>query len=242
MKLQLNFTQAEISTLLKITGGLPPYLWLERCETEDQRQHWIRVKSFFTFLQADLGCYFSGQSPLEQQEGIGLWRDRFLRFYDAIYEGWAFLKDFSEKTGFELPDSPGETMAYAIEQLCRKYFEMCKNPYEEWSVREAYKGYQSRQKLKPVLAKSSERWTAKERKQYRDFIKESKEVIASPDIELICVLALRQCNDKRIRSKVSEFQKSDELLDAYLAKNLHPRNAATSFAWKKGELIVRIQV
>lgn len=233
-----NLSQVEKDKCISALSDLPPLIWMAMCKTQDQQEHWVKVKSFFTFLQSDLNGYFSGQKstdiPQGRKEEIKLWRERYIKFYDLIYEGWDELIKYFEDNEIPLPSNPGNLLILNIKELCKQYFDMCQAKYEEWSVRKAYEDYRKSIKIREILSKELKSCNVAEKRLYNDFKRSAMPILSNPNLETICLMALRTTKSPSIRAKIKAFLCADDQVNLFYYSMISPKKKVPSFAWKDG--------
>lgn len=238
----------EQEIILKKLNGLPPDYLLDKL-TQDQKDHWHKVKHIFETTRTVLKAFFSGtpsplqELPNDEKEIYGSLTDFYISLYAVIQLGWkdildAFAQWGNKYHGEEFPfKSPGATLAAILERDAAAQFLQCKQGRFDFRPRKLY-GLHLQKKKK---AKGKLSLQAVER-----YEKEA-EALAKPldsfrGLEIFCVeachLGAEKRKDKILSTKLKDLMERNNNLSDTLNRYYREMNGC---AWQGGEKLATVK-
>jgi len=238
----------EQEIILKKVCELPPEYVLDGL-TQDQKDHWHKVKYVSKTIHTSLEAFFSGSpSPLQEllddeKEIYGSLTDFYLSLYAMIQWGWKDILDCfaqwgNESYGQKFPfNSPGETLAAIIEQDLAAQFLQCKQGRFDFRPRKLYDLHlQKNKKAKGKLSLPVEKKYEKEAEAL------AKHFDSFRELEFFCFKACRQGaikrNDRILKIKLDDLVAKNNNLSNTLNRYYRKMNG---WAWQNGNRLETVR-
>lgn len=245
----------EQEIILKMLNGLPPEQLLGNL-TEDQKDHWYKVKYIFQLTYIQLKSFFLNiPSPLQEllgdegdekktKEICGCLTDFYMSLYAMIQWGWKDILNYYAQFGHkhvygeQFPcTSPGETLAAILERDAAAQFWQCKQGRLDFKPREIYKLHLQRKK------KAKGKLSPQAIKQYeKKALALAKPFDSLRDLEILCLEACykgaKERRDKNLLTKIEDVETKNNNLSDTL--NRYYRDMK-GHAWQGGEKLETVK-
>lgn len=211
--------------------NLPDSGWLDECRTDEQTELWHDCRMLCAFLRKLLKDFFSGREsdlspmPKRDRDFWFLLRDRWLKFYAAIQQGWGYLRTAAAKDGVFIYETPGEMLIALLDEWALSLFSPCiiglHPSLGGFSPRRTYTAYQQRHRRKEAV---------------KTLKAADREMLRFMAHEVYCssVLTTAAKSDKSLKRAVNDFLRTEAEIEAALIAMAHPRKGLQSHQWVNG--------
>jgi uncharacterized protein (DUF1778 family) len=234
----VRMSKDDQQSTLKTLGSLPAFIYALLCQTDDQKQSFIDIKTGYQYIKADMQALFAGEGgvcpgSLKQRDFWGLMSDRYLAWYVVVQRGWQHLL-YEWDTDERLADLRAPTPGAALVKLLETESQGFLTPAFSDHYRFAPSRHRKLAKDERDVARGTA--TAKTKRAMDTAINVKGNQLDSFVFGGCCLDICRSHakHDERLRLALSHYDAVIGALDREIQKQLHPRKAMQGYEWRDG--------
>ena len=238
----LGIAQQDKEAILRVLDGLPPIAYWVQCKTDDQAEHYRKLKQGYQFLKEELQRYFGGQGSKlpylseSDRNFFGAMRDRYIAWYAVVQVGWKHVEDELQSIGLTPEDikasSPGEALIRVLENECAGFMQSAFIPYERYSPSQDRKLATMQRKIRRGTADEKE--IKRYNTQTNQSFSEGARFFAFTE-KMIDICEKRSAKDKPLKQAIKTYRRALAELDREIGCQHHKSKGRKGFEWKNGE-------
>jgi hypothetical protein len=245
-------TAMDRAALLRRLEELPPDFF--KTLTPDQRRHFRFCKQVMLMLREEFHSYFSGGrsyaatlADKKNQSYLRSQRNRWLWFYNLLFDHYDLLEVQAAQLGFNIPATPGEYLIACLEEYSIGMFWEASfgatAAEATFSPSASHKTYLELSRLRPLFDKDSESLSVSEKRKLFRF-REKYGPQTTIGIRLLrsfaeTVFCSHLKKDKRVKKLWREYRIACAEIEAESARVVHPQYGLPGYRWEDG---VKIQM
>jgi hypothetical protein len=241
-------TAMDRAALLRRLEELPPDFF--KTLTPDQRRHFRFCKQVMIMLREEFQRYFSGgqsysatMADKKNQSYLRSQRNRWLWFYNLLFDHYDLLEVKAAEDGVKIPDTPGEYLIACLEDYSINLFWEASfgatAAEATFSPSASYKAHQESNRLRPLFEKDSEALSPSERVKMSRFIEKYAPQVLHPGLPVLRsfaedVFISHLKKDKNVKKLWRQYRIACDEVEVESARVVHPQGGLPGYRWEAG--------